>query len=117
VKASTRRLWEKQDQHRGDRWRLFAAVAAAVPATQVLYPVSFVDVAPSFVFPAVTYVDMDRRAAAFFDDADGVAEIIAAHPGGPTDRTFEFIHADYRTDLDLAPGGLPAFAYLFERIG
>jgi len=84
MKRRTQELWAKQDQHTGDRWRLFSAVAEAVDATTVLYPGSFVDVAPSFVFPAVTYVDADDRAAAFFDDRAGVAEIIRTHPGSPT---------------------------------
>ena len=55
------------------------AVAAAVSAQRVLYPGSYVDVAPSFVFPTVTYVDIDDRAQAFFSDVAGVKEIIASH--------------------------------------
>jgi hypothetical protein len=49
-------------------------VAGRVEASRVLYPGSFVDVAASFVFPAVTYVDSDGRAAKFFDDVEGVDE-------------------------------------------
>jgi hypothetical protein len=62
VLARTRRLWEKQDQHVGDRQRLFTAVAATLDATNVLYPRSFVDLAASFVWASVTSVDLDRRA-------------------------------------------------------
>ncbi|MEZ5217710.1 MAG: hypothetical protein R2715_14270 [Ilumatobacteraceae bacterium] len=51
--------------------RLFAAVAGFVEASRVLYPGSFVDVTASFVFPAVTYVDVDRRTAKFFADREG----------------------------------------------
>jgi len=93
-------LWAKQDQHEGDRWRLFSAVAGAVETSTVLYPGSYVDVAPSFVFESVTYVDVDRRAPKFFADTDGVAEIIADHDG-PTDPDVTFIHADYTSPLDL----------------
>ena len=50
---------------------------------RVLYPGSYVDVAASFVFSNVTYVDMDRRANRFFGDADGVREIIDAEGGSP----------------------------------
>ena len=71
VLEQARRLWEKQDQHRGDRHRLFSAVAAAVDVETVLYPGSYVDLAPSFVWPSVTYVDIDRRATQFFDDEAG----------------------------------------------
>ena len=62
VQERTRQMWEKQDQHRGDRHRLFTAVAEALDAGRVLYPGSYVDIAPSFVWPSVTYVDIDRRA-------------------------------------------------------
>ena len=91
-----------QDQHEGDRWRLFRVVAAHVEARQVLYPGSYVDISPSFVFPSVTYVDVDRRAAAFFEDAAGVNEIIQAHTGSPTTPEFAFHRADYATDLGIA---------------
>lgn len=57
---ATRKLWSEQDRHEGDRHRLFAAVADAVSARTVLYPGSFVDIAPSVVWPLVTYVDTDR---------------------------------------------------------
>ena len=68
MQERTRRLWEKQDQHRGDRHRLFTAVAAAIDVESVLYPGSYVDLAPSFVWPQVTYVDIDKRAEQFFED-------------------------------------------------
>ncbi len=93
-------MWAKQDHHRGDRWRLFAAVESAIEATTVLYPGSYVDIAPSFVFDSVTYVDVDKRTPRFFGDVDGLAEIIAGH-GGPGDAEVQFVHADYTTELDL----------------
>lgn len=104
MKATTAELWEKQDQHTGDRLRLFTAIGAAldaadgVDAATALYPGSYVDIAPSFVFGSVTYVEVDKRAPKFFADVDGVAEIIAEN-GGPTDAHVEFIHADYTTEL------------------
>ena len=101
MKPKTAELWAKQDQHQGDRWRLFSAVAGAIDATTVLYPGCYVDVAPSFVFDSVTYLDMDKRAPKFFADTDGVLEIIADH-GGPTEPDIMFIHGDYTSRLDLA---------------
>ena len=82
----TRRLWEEQDRHPGDRLRLFDSVADFTGDTPVLYPGSFVDIAPSFVFDSVTYVDNDRRAARFFADPTGVDEIISRHRIRPTER-------------------------------
>ncbi len=99
MKDKTKALWDKQDQHKGDRWRLFQAVSAAEPARRVLYAGSYVDVAPSFVYDDVTYADTDKRAAAFFADADGVRQIIGDH-GGNVNGRIEFLHGDYRS-LDL----------------
>jgi hypothetical protein len=101
MESKTRALWDKQDIHPGDRWRLFSAVAGTVAAERVLYPGSYVDVAPSFVFPMVTYIDSDARAKAFFSDVAGVNEIIATHVGSPRDPEFRFIHADYTADLGI----------------
>lgn len=100
MKPKTAELWAKQDQHQGDRWRLFSAVAEALDASTVLYPGCYVDVAPSFVFESVTYLDVDKRAPIFFDDIDGIREIITDH-NGPTEPDISFIHADYTSRLDL----------------
>ncbi|MEL6984145.1 MAG: hypothetical protein AAFO29_17095 [Actinomycetota bacterium] len=104
MEVRTERLWAKQNQHEGDRLRLFTAVAETVEAVSVLYPGSFVDVAPSFVFPSVTYADSDRRAALFFADVDGVDEIIATSAIDDRPRSVEFHGGDYRHDLDLDDG-------------
>ena len=100
MKPKTAQLWSEQDRHEGDRWRLFRAVAEAVDASTVLYPGCYVDIAPSFVFESVTYVDLDKRAPKFFDDIDGVREIIEDHHG-PLAPDITFIHADYTDRLDL----------------
>ena len=73
------------------RWRLFRAVAEAVDAKTVLYPGCYVDIAPSFVFPSVTYVDSDRRAPRFFGDEAGVREIVGSHTGAPVDPEIVFL--------------------------
>jgi len=96
----TKKLWQKQDTHTGDRKRLFAAVRAVLGDIAVLYPGSYVDVAASFAFTEVTYVDMDRRASQFFADADGVDEIIRSE-GGSASAVARFIHADYTADLGV----------------
>ncbi len=100
MNPETAELWAKQNQHEGDRWRLFTAVREAVDATTVLYPGSYVDLAPSFTFESVTYVDIDQRTPKFFADTDGVRDIVADH-NGPASPDITFIHADYTTDLDL----------------
>ncbi|MEZ5382918.1 MAG: class I SAM-dependent methyltransferase [Microthrixaceae bacterium] len=100
MEPKTAELWSKQDRHQGDRWRFFRAVAEVLDAQSVLYPGSYVDLAPSFVFDTVTYVDIDKRAARFFADLEGVLEIVADHQG-PAEPDVTFIHADYTGRLDL----------------
>lgn len=113
VLERTRKLWEKQDHHVGDRHRLFSALAEAIPATTVLYPGSFVDVAPSFVWPEVTYVDVEKRAMEFFSDHDGVAELLAAHGADPSEHAVQFIHGDYTNKLDLPPSSFNLLVSLY----
>jgi hypothetical protein len=100
MQTTTRKLWADQNRHDGDRMRLFTAVRAEVGGKTVLYPGSFVDVAPSVVFPSVTYVDTDRRTPGFFADRDGIIEIVTSS-GGPANADYQFIHADYQEPLDL----------------
>ena len=102
MKDKTRQLWAKQDVHQGDRWRLFRAISEAIDADTVLYPGCYVDIAPSFMFPAVTYVDVDGRTPGFFGDRDGVLEIISSHDDAPPKPDVRFIHSDYIHDLDLS---------------
>ncbi len=109
----TRRLWEKQDQHVGDRHRLFAAVAEAVDVGTVLYPGSYVDLAPSFIWPSVTYVDVDRRAEQFFADEDGVTHLLVEHGVDPDRRAVRFEAADYTDDLDLDDGSFDLLVSLY----
>jgi hypothetical protein len=101
MRESTRRLWESQDRHPGDRLRLFTELARFTGPASVLYPGSFVDIAPSFVYDSVTYVDTDRRAARFFADTSGVDEIVSGNRHGRTPTQWRFIHADYRSDIDV----------------
>lgn len=98
---TTVELWERQDRSVGDRRPLFRAVAESTGAASALYPGSYVDVAPSFSIPDVTYVDVDRRANRFFGDRAGVEEIVRAEVGTAA-RTIAFVHADYTDELPLA---------------
>jgi hypothetical protein len=101
MKDLTRHLWDQQDRHVGDRLRLFAAVRDFTEEVPVLYPGSFVDVAASFAFEVVTYVDSDQRAARFFADVSGVDDIIRHHRLRPSNVAWRFIHGDYGNALDV----------------
>lgn len=98
----TRALWTKQHDLVGDRFALFSAVADAVEANSVLYPGSYVDLTPAFIWPSVTFVDVDRRAHQFFSDRDGVRELLDEHGADSAVHATEFLHADYQGSLDLS---------------
>ena len=105
------KLWRSQYLSDGNRALLFRAVAPFVGAEcSVLYGGSYIDVNPSFVFPSVTYVDMDKRAKRFFDDEAYVRSLITppreGAAGGVSEApSFRFVHADYRQPLDQYLGG------------
>ena len=109
----TRDLWERQTRLVGDRRQLFSAVADAVEAVTVLYPGSYVDLTPSFVWPSVTYVDVDRRANRFFGDADGVRELLDENNADARGHTVRFIHTDYQQRLDLRDGSFDLLISLY----
>lgn len=104
---------ERQDRFVGDRQALFTAVADADDAADVLYPGSYVDLAPSFVWPSVTYVDVDRRAGQFFDDGDGLQQLLVEYGVDPGTRSVRFISADYSDPLDLHDGSLDLLISLY----
>ena len=109
-------MWLNQNKHHesmGDRKSLFQTIGDHIQAERVLYPGSYVDVSPSFVFPAVTYVDADKRAAAFFTDEEGVTELIHADPESPPQPRFSFLHRDYTTDLGLADASFDLLVSLY----
>ena len=110
MQVATRRLWDQQNRHDGDRHRLFTAVARAIEAQRVLYPGSFVDVAPAFVWPEVIFNDQDRRAARFFNDVDGVAELIADHDGS---AAVSFLPGDYADALQVEPESVDLLISLY----
>lgn len=106
-------MWREQDRHPGDRQRLFAAVHRALGPRSALYPGSFVDIAPSFVIDDVTYVDSIGRAARFFDDVDGVDEIIAEHRPAGSRAIWRFLASDYRDDLPVEDGSVDLLISLY----
>lgn len=88
---------------------MFTAVAGAITAQRVLYPGSWADITPSFVFDEVTFVDMDRRAKRFFADREGVDELIAQGRSKAGTGVWTFLEEDYLAELDL---GTQAFDLL-----
>ena len=114
MRSTTAELWAgQQDRHPGDRWGLLGAVGKAIRARDVPYPGSYVDIAPSFVWLSVTFVDLDRRAARFFEDREGVGEIIAGHAGSPPDPDVRFVHDDYTSRLPFVEDSFDLLVSLY----
>lgn len=86
--------WASYRDSIGDRSSLFAAVAAEWGVKRALYAGSYVDLSPSTAIPHVTYLDMDRRAAAYFADR----ELVASEIG---DADVDFVAGDYTHPLPL----------------
>ncbi len=101
MKERTRLLWDGSNRHAGDRHRLFTAIAESFDISTALYPGCYLDITPSFVLDSVTYLDVDRRAAQFFADAEGVDEIIDSNRAGDGSTEWSFLSADYTTRLAL----------------
>lgn len=105
------------DKHPGDRIHLFGALAEKVSPKRVLYPGSYVDIAPSVWFDEVRYVDTDNRAARFFKQSEAVTELVAAkraavaRPTAPI--SIEFEHRDYSSPLDAEPGSVDLLVSLY----
>ncbi|MEM7271963.1 MAG: hypothetical protein AAF547_02680 [Actinomycetota bacterium] len=111
------------DRHPDDRVRLFAAFRELLPAdASVLYPGSYVDIGPSVWFDRVIYVDIDKRAARFFAEADQVDELVttkrqafdrADRPGAGGPPVVTFHHLDYRDDLPIGERSVDAVVSLY----
>ncbi|POG54142.1 hypothetical protein [Haloferax marisrubri] len=88
--------WELYEElpHLEQRRPLWETLDDELAPERVLYPGSYVDISPSFIFRDVTYVDMDQRCPAFF--ADGAVQQRVPY-------SFQFIHGDYREPLEVAP--------------
>ncbi|MGF1665603.1 MAG: class I SAM-dependent methyltransferase [Acidimicrobiia bacterium] len=109
--SRTRALWDKQNHAVGERRTLFESVAGTVDANTVLYPGSYVDLTPAFIWSETTFVDVDRRANQFFADTGGVDELLSEH--GADGHTVRFIHGDYQDPLDLAEGSFDLLISLY----
>ena len=79
----------------------------------MLYPGSYVDIAPSLIWPTVTYVDVDRRAKQFFADVEGVQELLGERGADGDPHIVQFLDADYSGDLDLADGSFDLLISLY----
>ncbi|MFE0192019.1 hypothetical protein [Streptomyces sp. NPDC059008] len=88
--------------HFGARTALYQAVAAHTGARRVLYPGSYLDLAPSYVWPDVTYLDADTRARKAFHGPDATT-LAARHKHYPEQSRVSFVPGDYTHTLAQLP--------------
>ncbi|MFR9749880.1 hypothetical protein ACL02S_02470 [Nocardia sp. 004] len=88
----------------GDRTDLYAAVADRTGAQRVLYPGSYLDLAPSYIWSDVTYLDSDARARKAFADPDAATALARDHRQYTADPLITFVPGDYTQNLAELPG-------------
>ena len=87
----------------GDRSRLYLEIAAHTAARRVLYPGSYLDIAPSYVWPDVTYLDSDDRATRLFADAEVPMALAVRNKRYAGDPVITYIAGDYTRTLPELP--------------
>ncbi len=95
-------LYQKHfvDKH-DERLGLFLLMADRFAIKSALYAGSFTHLTPAFVFPITCFVDMDRRAARFFDDP-ALVDFVNQRKIYPEEPLVRFHHADFAHRLNEA---------------
>ena len=84
--------------NRFERLELFELLAKRYGIKRAVYAGSYVHITPSFAFPAVTYVDSDRRARTFFADP-AIKQYIDGRKRYAEDTLVTYYAANYQTDF------------------
>ncbi|MEU1428404.1 hypothetical protein ABZ412_15150 [Nocardia sp. NPDC005746] len=88
--------------HIGDRTPLYTAVAEYTGARRVIYPGSYLDLAPSYVWDDVTYLDSDHRAQRAFTRTHAI-EAARARKRYSGEPRINFHPGDYTQTLRELP--------------
>ncbi|WP_061964332.1 hypothetical protein [Demequina aurantiaca] len=105
--------WEAYRESIGDRSPLFAEIARTWAPKRALYAGSYVDLSPATAIPAVTFLDMDRRAAKYFADGALVASELERHVPPALAPEVDFVHGDYTAPLACQEGSFDLLISLF----
>ncbi|MEV8267804.1 hypothetical protein [Microbacterium sp. NPDC076911] len=105
--------WSSYRESIGDRSGLFEGLTDTWAIERALYLGSYVDLSPSVAIPAVTYVDVDRRATRFFADEQRVAAELhgRARPGAATE--VKYLDADFTAALAVEERSVDLIISLF----
>ncbi len=78
---------------------LFRLLKNEYDISNAIYPGSYIQISPSFIFPYVVYIDSDKNAIKFFQ-RESLAEIIERRKEYPEDPEIGFHGIDYRDLID-----------------
>ena len=78
---------------------LYRLLAKAYGVTNAIYPGSFIQISPSFIFPYVVYIDSDKNAIKYFQ-SKSLVEIVEGRKEYPEDPEIVFHGIDYRKLID-----------------
>jgi len=85
-----------RDYEQVDLWRL---LRDEFRISDAIYPGSYIQVSPSFIFPNVVYIDSNKNAIKFFK-SDALRGMVNARKEYPEDPTIVFHGIDYRNLID-----------------
>jgi len=86
------KYYVKRDYEQVDLWRL---LKNQFGISKVVYPGSYIQISPSFIYPYVVYVDSDKNAIRFFQ-SDGLIEMVNQRKEYSQDPEIVFHGIDYR---------------------
>lgn len=78
---------------------LFRLLKTEYGISNAIYPGSFIQISPSFIFPWVVYIDSDKKAIKYFQ-SESLTEIVKKHKEYPEDPGIMFHGIDYKVLID-----------------
>ncbi len=99
MKKDSIQMYEDYVGNHWNRRELFEKLIEKYEISSILYPGSYIHITPSLLIPKVTYVDMDKKAKAFFKD-EKVYAYIEKHKTYKENNQASFFPADYSTEFE-----------------
>jgi hypothetical protein len=91
-----KKYYVERDYEQVDLWRL---LRDEFGISKVIYPGSYIQISPSFIFPFVVYIDSDKNAIRYFQ-SDALIEMVNQRKEYPQQPEVFFHGVDYRELID-----------------
>lgn len=99
-----------------ERIEVFTALKEKYKIESILYPGSFVHIAPSFIFLKTVYVDNNNGAKSFFKDLEFVQDIVDSRKIYAQDSDIQFFGQSYNNPLPLEKDSFDLLISHYARI-